>query len=267
MSMSDKQGKNQPTSQETPPTMQERSAIGDAKARLRDRSARFKVKIDAGKKGDVQRIGPPHADHQGWIDRLQDLFGGCGTDFATAELNRIINASRLKDDVPDNVRVNSYLAVIDGVRPANEIEAMVASQLAITHNLAMELLRRAQRAEQLSQFEAAGHMAAKLLRAFAGHAELLHKLRRGGEQTVRVEHVTVNAGGQAIVGSVTTGGRAAEKLENQPHAPQIGPEGQPRSLTAQYGPPMPRSNPLGEPMPVTPGEGTPPLPDARRSGG
>ena len=37
------------------------------------------------------------------------------------------------------------------------------------------------------------------------------------EQTVRVEHVTVNQGGQAIVGNVTTGGRASpEKPEATP---------------------------------------------------
>lgn len=37
----------------------------------------------------------------------------------------------------------------------------------------------------------------KLLKVFAGHLELLAKLKRGGEQTVRVEHVHVHAGGQA----------------------------------------------------------------------
>jgi hypothetical protein len=33
-----------------------------------------------------------------------------------------------------------------------------------------------------------------------------------------VEHVTVNAGGQAIVGAVETGGGVANKREGQPHA-------------------------------------------------
>src|SRR5437016_1013262 len=36
--------------------------------------------------------------------------------------------------------------------------------------------------------------------------EALKRYRSRGEQTVRVEHVTVNKGGQAIVGNVTHGG-------------------------------------------------------------
>jgi hypothetical protein len=34
---------------------------------------------------------------------------------------------------------------------------------------------------------------------------------------MRVEHVTVNEGGQAIVGNVTTGGRGPRKKRDQPH--------------------------------------------------
>lgn len=44
--------------------------------------------------------------------------------------------------------------------------------------------------------------ATKLMRTFTAQVEALQKLRGKGQQTVRVEHVTVNAGGQAIVGHV-----------------------------------------------------------------
>jgi hypothetical protein len=37
----------------------------------------------------------------------------------------------------------------------------------------------------------------KLARTFAAQVEALKRYRSGGEQTVRVEHVTVNEGGQA----------------------------------------------------------------------
>ena len=42
-------------------------------------------------------------------------------------------------------------------------------------------------------------------------------MQRGGEQTVRVEHVHVYPGGQAVVGNVTHGGRGDGKCDNQPH--------------------------------------------------
>jgi len=42
---------------------------------------------------------------------------------------------------------------------------------------------------------------------YAVQMEALKRYRTGGQQRVIVEHVTVNAGGQAIVGSVTRGGK------------------------------------------------------------
>jgi hypothetical protein len=44
--------------------------------------------------------------------------------------------------------------------------------------------------------------AARLLRAYATQVEALRRLRNGGSQFVRVEHVHVNEGGQAVIGNV-----------------------------------------------------------------
>ena len=41
--------------------------------------------------------------------------------------------------------------------------------------------------------------------------EALKRYRTTGEQKVTVQHVTVNDGGQAVVGTVTTGGRGGEE--------------------------------------------------------
>jgi hypothetical protein len=72
-----------------------------------------------------------------------------------------------------------------------------------THSLAMDMLGRTKRAEYQSQQEAQGSIAVKLLRTYAMQVEAQAKLKRGGEQTVRVEHVHVYPGGQAIVGAVS----------------------------------------------------------------
>jgi hypothetical protein len=59
--------------------------------------------------------------------------------------------------------------------------------------------------------------ASKLLRAYATQVEALRRLRNGGSQFVRVEHVHVADGGQAVVGVVNTGGSSAPVL-----APAVG---------------------------------------------
>jgi hypothetical protein len=59
----------------------------------------------------------------------------------------------------------------------------------------------------------------KLARTFASQIEALKKYRSGGEQTIKVQHVTVNDGGKAIVGNVSQGGGGTAKNGGQPHEP------------------------------------------------
>jgi len=44
--------------------------------------------------------------------------------------------------------------------------------------------------------------ASRLLRAYAMQMEVFRRLRNGGQQFVRVDHVHINDGGQAIIGNV-----------------------------------------------------------------
>ena len=100
-------------------------------------------------------------------------------------------------------RINAGLAVLDGMRPRDEVEAMLVAQMVVTHAFAMDYLTRTKKAELIQAAEFTSNFACKLLRAFAAQTEALAKLRRGGEQTVRVEHVHVHPGAQAVVGTVT----------------------------------------------------------------
>ena len=50
------------------------------------------------------------------------------------------------------------------------------------------------------------NVATKSLRTFAVQMEALKKYRTGDQQKMVVEHVHVNEGGQAIVGTVNQGG-------------------------------------------------------------
>ena len=61
----------------------------------------------------------------------------------------------------------------------------------------------------------------KLARTFAAQVEALKRYRSAGEQTIKVQHVTVNDGGQAIVGNVSQGAGVSPKPEDQPDAKAI----------------------------------------------
>jgi hypothetical protein len=96
---------------------------------------------------------------------------------------------------------------------------MLAAQMAAVHNATMTFAGRLNRVDNIQQQDSAERAFNKLARTFVAQVEALKRYRTGGQQKVTVEHVTVNAGGQAIVGSVQTpGGGAPPKSEDQPHA-------------------------------------------------
>lgn len=80
---------------------------------------------------------------------------------------------------------------------------MLAVQMVATHNAAIDCLRRAMLDQQT--FEGRENNlkhASKLLGLYSRQIEALDKHRGKGQQKVTVEHVHVEAGAQAVVGSV-----------------------------------------------------------------
>jgi hypothetical protein len=93
--------------------------------------------------------------------------------------------------------------MIEAASPKDEIEAALAVQMACTHTAAMAVLAKLDSSFGTERRIAAfGSTAARLMRAYATQVEVLRRLRNGGQQIVRVEHVHVNDSGQAFIGNV-----------------------------------------------------------------
>jgi hypothetical protein len=106
-------------------------------------------------------------------------------------------------EVISETSVNAVLAIIEAAEPKNEIEAALTIQMACTHAVTMAVLSRAVGAyggdRHVAMMASAG---ARLLRAFAAQIEAMRRLRNGGSQYMRVEHVHLEPGAQAIIGNV-----------------------------------------------------------------
>lgn len=245
------------------PTERERAAIAAAVKNVQKRPRPARVAAQQTPDGQPC-MGASHSDERGWVVRLTEMFGSNSPEFALEQLQLLMKTART--DLPPEERtmaVNAMLAVVTGVQPQNEVEGVLAVQMAATHHLAMALLERTRQAQQISVLESNGNMAMKLLRTFTAQTEALARLRRGGNQTVRVEHVHVHSGGQAIVGNVTHpgGGGGAKRNAEQPHAPGADKD-ETRRLTAESVAPLWRENPQRSPVPVTGGERADAVPDA-----
>jgi hypothetical protein len=123
------------------------------------------------------------------------------------------------DDEAKNLQTQAVFGTMLGLKPRDETEGMLIAQMIGCHNAVMECFRRAMLQEQTHEGRQQNlNFANKLSRTYALHMEALDKHRGKGQQTVRVEHVTVNAGGQAIVGNVQGGGGGSQKSKGQAHA-------------------------------------------------
>lgn len=116
-----------------------------------------------------------------------------------------------------NLQIQGAIAALVELAPRDGLEGMLAVQMVATHSAAMECLRRAMLDGQTFEGrDLALKHATKLLALYARQVETLDKHRGQGQQKITVEHVTVNAGGQAIVGSVETAARRGPALEHNP---------------------------------------------------
>jgi hypothetical protein len=109
--------------------------------------------------------------------------------------------------------LNFMAAVVTGIQPRDQQEAMLAAQMAAVHTAAMKqaaLLATATELRQLDSFERALN---KLARTFLSQLDALKRYRSSGAQKVTVQKVSVEQGGQAIVGNVTHVQRAATEDE------------------------------------------------------
>jgi len=196
------------------PTPHERAAAEAYFARKEKSlpSPRMKVSM----KGDVATISPDHPDAGIGHLLLMKALGTTESDFIDGLLAQLANAAT-KGRAVDDRGLNFMLAVVKGIEPRDQVEAMLAAQMAAVHNATMTFARRLAHVDNIPQQDSAERAFNKLARTFAAQVEALKRYRTGGEQTVRVEHVTVNEGGQAIVGNVTHGGRGS--LENQEPSP------------------------------------------------
>jgi hypothetical protein len=146
---------------------------------------------------------PPDGQAREWWQRLKDAFGTTSSAFVDASLQQLIAAARLPNSGISETAVNASLAFIEGAKPQGEVECALVIQMACTHGVAMAVLKRLGGAHGFERNVAViASAASRLLRAYTTQVESLRRLRNGGAQFVRVEHVHVNDGGRAVIGAV-----------------------------------------------------------------
>jgi hypothetical protein len=143
-------------------------------------------------------------------DTLHAAFGSRNEVFVLGLVSQIVNITSQGPKV-DEKAMNYVSAMIAGIKPRDEPEAMLAAQMAAVHNASMTFARKLAHVTTIEQQDAVERAFNKLCRTYTAQLEALKRYRTGGQQKITVKHVTVNEGGQAIVGNVSHGGKGSGK--------------------------------------------------------
>lgn len=146
---------------------------------------------------------PPDGQARDWWDRLKKALGTESSAFVNASLLQLQVAAQLPCRGVSETGMNAALAMIEAAAPRDEIEAALAIQMACTHAASMSVLSRfGGGGGGERRVTALASAASRLMQVYAAQVETLRRLRHGGSQYVRVEHVHINEGGQAVIGNV-----------------------------------------------------------------
>ncbi|WP_119417946.1 hypothetical protein [Desertibaculum subflavum] len=168
-----------------------------------------------GRGGEIVPVGDDADSLPGLVETVRDR-----PDLLTA--NASLDRMKLAGE---SGATNLALDAAETVRGRNSLEKMLAHQLAVTHKLGMELAAKAghflshvsswnpQGRQQVSSIEGA-RLAAASARMFDAYQRgllTLQRIRSHGKQTIVVQHVNVNGGGQAVVAGALRTGRGRHR--------------------------------------------------------
>ena len=180
------------------PTAREAEALANHRARRRSRPPLPEMKFERGS------FSVDHEDAATGCNLLTAASGFTGSAAFARTLHLLAQVCDPNEKTLEG-QLNGMLAVAAGIEPRDDVEAMLAAQMAATHELTLAMAKRLAKAENIPQQDSAERAFNKLARTYAAQAEALRRHRQGGQQKITVERVTVNEGGQAIVGNVGTG--------------------------------------------------------------
>lgn len=160
------------------------------------------------------KILPDHPSHHVGLGLIMQAIATDDSDFLMGILDQLKDLC-VHDQLLGAREVNFVLSVIKGIAPKDQLETMLALQMAAVHMATVQVARKRDRRDCENRSESLERALSQLAKTFASQMESLKRYRASGEQKITVQYVSVSDGSQAIVGDVTHagGGRQLETAE------------------------------------------------------
>jgi hypothetical protein len=177
------------------PTEREADIIAASLEKIQSRVQGPKFKMDYDKDTKTNLVGFDHPDGETAFRLAMHETGTGDVRFFQGIIKQIAalgeSGKPVSGEAADFVK-----SVVAAIEPKDEIESMFAAQMAAVHQATMMMAKRLNHVDNIPQQDSAERAFNKLARTFATQMETLKRYRAKAQQTVRVERVTVNDGGQ-----------------------------------------------------------------------
>ena len=141
-----------------------------------------------------------------WAKALTEGFNTEHLDWALSQVDLLVSSFGNKIKPDDIDHINGLIATIVAMRPSDPLELQLVTQLSVLHHQAMSMIASANRSSRLSCTSHEDLKMANLL--WKTHSRCLSELikyRKRGQQHIVVEHISIEAGSQAVIGSTING--------------------------------------------------------------
>ena len=137
---------------------------------------------------------------------------GIVPDVVKAIMSPLINLIANRDGDDAGSALNKSITLITASDPKNQLELMLATQLAMTHiTLGKSARLLDQNYKDVKTINSLGNLYTKLSRLGIDQINTLERMKGKGQQKIIVEKVNIEAGGQAAIGVYEGVGTNAKK--------------------------------------------------------
>jgi len=192
------------------PTVRESATLNACLDKQKSSAPRLKVRETDGK----FEIDPDHPDKPVGNVLLMEAIGAKDFEFLCGFLEQLSNAGT-QGRTTDGRGLNFMLSVVKSIEPKDQMEAMLAAQMAAVHMATMTFARRLAHVDNIQQQDSAEKAFNKLARTFTSQMETLKRYRSEGQQKILVQHTTtVNADQAVVTDTVVTGKPAGNSVSS-----------------------------------------------------
>jgi hypothetical protein len=143
-----------------------------------------------------------HPDQELGEQLMADALGVTDREAMDGILTQLVKAS-VQGQKPHEVTLSFMISMVKSIKPRDSIEAMLVAQMVCVHAMAMRSACQFANADDVARQDSAARALGRLARTFPAQIEALNRYRNNAEPAITVQNVSVQDGGNAIVGNVT----------------------------------------------------------------